>query len=113
MRLKSELYEKEQNEMRDKISNILDLDNKNVYTLYELDNNLEIQTKINGLIPELRKWFAFNNMKAVGEPDKRKRPWLSIMKNILKPRYTMDKKEYQFKVNDKWRKSPMYVFTRV
>ena len=113
MRLKSELYEKEQNEMRDKISVILDLENKNIFTLYELDNNVEIQTKITELIPELRKWFAFNNMKAVGAPDKRKRPWLSIIKNILKQRYIIERKEHQFKVNDKWRKSPMYVFTKI
>jgi len=113
MRLKSELYEKEQNEMRDKIIKILDLENKNTFTLYELDGNLDIQTQITELIPELRKWFAFNNMKAIGEPDKRKRPWLSIIKNILKPRYIIEKKEHQFKTNEKWRKSPMYVFTKV
>ena len=67
MRLKSELYEKEQNEMRYKIIKILDLENKNTFTLFELDDNLEIQTQITELIPELRKWFAFNNMKAVGK----------------------------------------------
>ena len=113
MRLKSDLYKKEQNEMRYKIIKISDLENKNIFTLFELDDNLEIQTQITELIPELRKWFAFNNMKAVGEPDKRKRPWLSIIKNILKPIYKIEKKEHQFKPNDKWRKSPMYVFTNV
>ena len=46
MRLKSELYEKEQNEMRYKIIKILDLENKNTFTLFELDDNLEIQTQI-------------------------------------------------------------------
>ena len=61
MRLKSELYKTEQNEIVDKIITILDLGNKNTYTLYELDNNLEIQTKIMDLIPEIRKWFSFNN----------------------------------------------------
>ena len=50
MRLKSELYEKEQNELRDKIIKILDLENKNTFTLFELDGNLEIQTKITELI---------------------------------------------------------------
>jgi hypothetical protein len=37
MRLKSELYKKEQGEIVDKIIHILDLENKNIYTLYELD----------------------------------------------------------------------------
>ena len=45
MRLKSELYKTEQNEIIDKIIGILDLGNKNTYTLYELDNNLEILAK--------------------------------------------------------------------
>ena len=55
MRLKSELYKKEQEEIIDKICNILDLENRNTYTLYELDNNVEIQKKIMELIPEIRK----------------------------------------------------------
>jgi len=89
MRLKSELYKKEQEEIVDKIVNILDLKNKTEYTLYELDKNEEIQKKIMDLIPEIRKYYAFNNMKAVGEPNKRKRPWLSIIKNLLKTKYNI------------------------
>ena len=84
MRLKSELYKKEQEEIVDKIISILDLENRTEYTLYELDKNEEIQKKIMELIPEIRKYYAFNNMKSVGEPNKRKRPWLSIIKNLLK-----------------------------
>jgi hypothetical protein len=52
-------------------------------------------------------------MKAVGEPDKRKRPWLSIIKHLLKTKYTIENKEHQFKNNEKWIKSPMYIFTKV
>jgi hypothetical protein len=48
---------------------ILDLGYKNTYTLYELDNNKEIQNKIIELIPEIRKWFSFNGIKAVGNPE--------------------------------------------
>jgi hypothetical protein len=89
MRLKSELYKKEQEEIVDKIITILDLENKTEYTLYELDKNEEIQKQIMELIPEIRKYYAFNNMKAVGEPNKRKRPWLSIIKNLLKTKYNI------------------------
>jgi hypothetical protein len=113
MRLKSELYKKEQYDITEKIISILDLENKHTYTLYELDNNKEVQKQIMELIPEIRKWYAFNNMKAVGEPDKRKRPWLSIIKHLLKPKYTIENKEHQFKNNEKWIKSPMYIFTKV
>lgn len=113
MRLKSELYKKEQDDIIDKIISILDLENKNTYTLYELDQNEEIQTRIIKLIPEIRKWFAFNNMKAVGEPVRIKRPWLSIIKNLLKSKYTIENKEHQFKINEKWIKSPIYIFTKI
>ena len=89
MRLKSELYKKEQEEIVDKIISILDLENRTEYTLYELDKNEEIQKQIMELIPEIRKYYAFNNMKAVGEPNKRKRPWLSIIKNLLKTKYNI------------------------
>ena len=95
MRLKSELYKKEQEEIVDKIITILDLENKTEYTLYELDKNEEIQKQIMELIPEIRKYYAFNNMKAVGEPNKRKRPWLSIIKNLLKQRYKFESVDYR------------------
>ena len=36
------------------------------------------------LIPDIRKYFSFNNRKAVGEPERIKRPWLSIIKPINK-----------------------------
>ena len=93
MRLKSELYKKEQEEIIYKICNILDLENRNTYTLYELDNNVEIQKKIMELIPEIRKWFSFNGIKAVGEPEKIKRPWLSIIKHLVKKKYLTETNE--------------------
>ncbi len=88
MRFKSELYKKEQEEIVDKIVNILDLKNKPEYTLYELDKNEKIQKQIMELIPEIRKYYSFNRIKAVGEPHKIKRPWLSIIKHLIKMQYT-------------------------
>jgi hypothetical protein len=110
MRLKSELYKKEQEEILDKIINILDLTNKNTYTLYELDKNEELQNKIMELIPEIRKWFSFNGLKAVGEPSKRKRPWLSIIKNLLKSKYIIESKDFQFTENGKYIRTHIYSF---
>ena len=43
MRLKSELYAKEQEEITKKIVTILNLSHKSVYTLYELDKNTVVQ----------------------------------------------------------------------
>ena len=110
MRLKSELYKKEQEEVIGKIISILDLTNKNTYTLYELDKNAEIQNKIMELIPEIRKWFSFNGLKAVGEPSKIKRPWLSIIKQLLKSKYIIESKDFQFTENGKYIRTHIYTF---
>ena len=110
MRLKSELYKKEQEEIVDKIIGILDLENKNSYTLYELDNNEGIQKQIMELIPEIRKWFSFNGMKAVGEPEKIKRPWLSIIKHLIKLKYNMVSLDYHFTENKKNIRTQLYQF---
>ena len=113
MRLKSELYKKEQEEIVDKIITILDLENKTEYTLYELDKNEEIQKQIMELIPEIRKYYAFNNLKAVGEPNKRKRPWLSIIKNLLKSKYTIESIDFRMMNNDVEIRTHKYIFNHL
>ena len=110
MRLKSDIYKKEQENVIEKIIFILDLKNKNTYTLHELDKNEEIQNKIMELIPEIRKWFSFNGLKAVGEPSKIKRPWLSIIKNLLKSKYNIESKDFQFTENGKHIRTHIYSF---
>lgn len=42
------------------------------------------------LIPEIRKYYSFNGIKAVGEP------WLSIIKHLTKEKYNLESKEYRF-----------------
>ena len=58
MKLKSILYKKEQDEITDKIINILELDNENSIILYNLDNDKTKQDKILELIPEIRKYYS-------------------------------------------------------
>ena len=113
MRLKSELYKTEQDEIINKICKILDLETKNIYTLYELDNNKEIQNQLMELIPEIRKWFSFNGIKAVGEPEKIKRPWLSIIKQLIKEKYSIESKGFHFKNENKWLMTQQYIFTKL
>jgi hypothetical protein len=112
MRLKSELYAKEQEEIVNKIVTILDLENKKTYTLFELDNNPEIQSKIMALIPEIRKYYSFNGIKAVGEPERIKRPWLSINKHLLKKTYNLVTNEVRITVEGKEIRTMEYVFTK-
>ena len=115
MRLKSELYKKEQEEIVNKIITILDLENKTEYTLYELDKNEEIQKQIMELIPEIRKYYSFNGIKAVGQPSKIKRPWLSIIKHLTKEKYNLESKEYRFfnEKENKYLRTQKYIFTKL
>jgi glycerol dehydrogenase-like iron-containing ADH family enzyme len=94
MKLKSLLYEKEQTEIINEIISILDMEG-NTITLYELDNDSDKTQKIVDLIPTIRKYYAFNNIKAVAEPEKIKRPWLSIIKQLCKEKYTISRKDHR------------------
>lgn len=110
MRLKSELYKKEQEEIVDKIISILDLENNNIINLCDLDNEYDKQKQIMELIPEIRKWFSFNNMKAVGEPSKRKRPWLCIIKQLTKSKYNLISEDFRIIDNGVENKTHIYSF---
>ena len=115
MRLKSELYKKEQEEIVDKIISILDLENNNIINLCDLDNEYDKQKQIMELIPEIRKYYSFNGIKAVGEPSKIKRPWLSIIKHLTKEKYNLESKEYRFFVEkeNKYLRTQKYIFTKL
>ena len=115
MRLKSELYKKEQEEIVNKIITILDLENNNVINLCDLDSDTNKQKQIMELIPEIRKYYSFNGIKAVGEPNKIKRPWLSIIKHLTKEKYNLESKEYQFfnEKENKYLRTQKYIFTKL
>lgn len=110
MRTKKEVYKKEQNEIIDKIIDILSLNETNTITLYELDNDIEKQNELLSLIPIIRKYFSYNNIKAVGEPYRIKRPWLSIIKQLTKEKYKITSEDYRLKVDDKIVRTKLYTF---
>ena len=110
MRLKSELYKKEQQAIVDKIIKILDLEKKHSYTLYELDKNEDIQNNIMQLIPEIRKYFSFNGLKALDEQKRIKRPWLSIIKQLTKTKYKVESKDLQLTENGTIIRTHIYKF---
>jgi hypothetical protein len=101
MKLKSILYKKEQDELVDKIINILELDNDNSIILYNLDNDHNKQNKILELIPEIRKYYSFSTIIGASEPDKAKRPYLSIIKQITKSKYKINSYDYRIKQENK------------
>ena len=58
MRLKRELYKKEQNELTNKVIQIINLDEKGTTTLHEIDTNKNKQNELLKLIPDIRKYFT-------------------------------------------------------
>lgn len=112
MRLKSELYEKEQNEIIDKVIEILELDDEYSISLYELDRNTEKQNKIMELLPIVRKYFSFANITGASLTDKVKRPWWSIAKYMLKKKYNIYNSDCRLDTENGRIRSTKYVFIK-
>ena len=111
MRLKSELYKKEQEEILQKIINILDLDKENSITLHELDTNKEKQQLILDLIPIIRKYFSYKNVIGIANPTQCKRPYYSIIKFITKPTYNIYNSDSRIMVNNEKIRTTKYIFS--
>jgi hypothetical protein len=112
MNLKSILYREEQEEIIERIIYILQLDENNSITLYDLDNDIEKQGKILALIPDIRKFFSFSTIIGASEPDRAKRPYLSIIKQLCKRKYDISIHDCRLKVDGKEdMRSKRYVFT--
>jgi hypothetical protein len=113
MKLKSELYKKEQDEIIDKIITILELDKDHGITLHTLDNDTLKQDKILELIPDIRKYFSFTTIIGVSEPEKAKRPYLSIIKQLTKNKYTIMSCDYKIREDNKEDiKTKKYIFIK-
>jgi hypothetical protein len=112
MRLKSELYSKEQSDLEDKLIGILNLDDKNSITLYELDIDIEKQQKILDLIPEIKKYYNCKCISGICNIDKNKRPYLSIIKHLTKKKYDIFSGDFTFrdKNNDESIRTKKYLF---
>lgn len=54
------IIKKEQEDICDKIINILELDDNNSFILYNLDKDDDKQQQILDLIPKIRKYFSFS-----------------------------------------------------
>lgn len=98
MKLKAELYKEEQNNIFNKIIDILELEKNNYsITLYELDNNEEIQNKILKMIPEIKKYYKIYGVKSLIYPNEVKRVYLSIIKFIMKSEYKVITTDFRIK----------------
>lgn len=110
MKYKNELYEKEQNEIINKLIDILELEEQQYLILYNLDNNESKQKLILDLIPNIRKYFSLSNVRGIKNPETLKRPWLSIIRQMLKQKYKIISKDHQITENGKKIRTKKYIF---
>eukprot|EP00835_Amoeboradix_gromovi_P005008 NODE_432_length_8732_cov_0.302907.p7 type:complete len:121 gc:universal NODE_432_length_8732_cov_0.302907:1106-744(-) len=109
---KCELYAVEQGQTRRKMIDILNLDAENGTTLYELDHDVIKQQDIMQLLPEVYQWFTVRNADHVRYPEKANRPWLSLLRFVLKPKYNIIRKDYRLRVDKDLVRTQRYFFEK-
>ncbi len=76
-------YEKEQQEILDKLLEILNYNNDYTFYLYDLDNKIKLQESIIDLSNDIRKYYPSSSCMGINGK-KCKRPYLSIIRYIIK-----------------------------
>ena len=100
MRSKADIYRTEQSQIISKIAEYLTLTDTPTHILSDLDQNDELKKNIMSLSSDIKKYYNCNNIKAVTNPSRIKRPWLSIIKTLLKPYYEIVVEDYHFTQKD-------------
>lgn len=112
MILKTILYKKEQGEILLKLMDILELDENTSITLYSLDNDTEKQKNIMDLSNDIKKYFRFECIKGIRNPEIVKRPYLSIIKNICKMKYNVLSCDIRIEINNNIIRTKKYIFIK-
>lgn len=100
---KAQKFEKEQYMIQQEIISLLGLVEEDPnseleygFYLYELDRDQEKIDHIMAMIPEIWKYFAHMNITGLLYPEKCKRPWLSIVRGVLKNQWKLRYKPCRF-----------------
>lgn len=112
MRLKTELYPEQQRQIKDELINILNLNEDNSLILHELDVNKELQEQIMNFLPKIHTYFSMSTITAISCPEKIKRPYLSIIRHLLKDEYQILSTEYKIKTEPKPIRTKKYYFIK-
>ena len=85
MRIKlSEKYQNEREDICKRLINILKLDDTNSFLLCDLDEDTEKQNQITEMKEEIQKYFACSTISSFKPNFDCKRPYLNIVRSILK-----------------------------
>ena len=90
-------YKKEQEQTIKKMIEILGATETNTFVLYEVENNEDKIKKINGLTNDIKKYFPCKNIGGIKEPERFARPWLSVIRQVLKRKYKVITGDYTIK----------------
>ena len=112
MRLKNELYDDEQSKIKKELIDILELNNKNGFILYQIDHDEELKSKIMGLLPKIRTFYSMSKITAISTPERIKRPYISIIRHILKRDYDILSAEHTLRIDEKTIRTKRYVFIK-
>jgi hypothetical protein len=112
MRFKNELYDDEQSKIKKELIDILELNNKNGFILYQIDHDEELKSKIMGLLPKIRTFYSMSKITAISTPERIKRPYISIIRHILKRDYDILSAEHTLRIDEKIIRTKRYVFIK-
>lgn len=85
---KSEKFKVEQFLIRQDIITLLNL-KANGFYLCDLDQDQRKKNHIMDLAPDISEYFTHVNVTGILYPDKCKRPWLSLVRGVLKNKYRL------------------------
>jgi len=108
-----DIYKTERQDICKRIIKILDLDENHSFLLSELDDNLEKQNAILNMKEEIQKCFAVSQLGCFKPGYESKRPYLSIVRGILrKEGYTFISSDINIKVNNVFKRTQRYIIFR-
>jgi hypothetical protein len=90
-------YANEQAVIIKQVVDILNLGGDGFY-LYDLDNNKDMQKQIMDMVPEIWKYFPHVNITGLIYPEKCKRPWLSIVRGVIKNQYILKYRTCRYQI---------------
>jgi len=106
-------YKIERENVCKKLIDILNLDDKQSFILYELDIDTEKQTNILNMKEEIQKYFACSEISSFKPNFECKRPYLNIVRGILRKQgYSFISTDIDIKINDVIKRTTKYIIFR-
>jgi len=94
-------FYKEQQELVNTLIKFLQLKDDNSFIIYEIDNNKTILNNIYSLSNSVKKYYNCNGISGITKPNIIKRPWLSIVRQVLKHTHKIITTDYRIYSDNK------------